>query len=303
METSCLNSQQLVNMVQQGEGGDYLDGSYRFETLCSGISLHGGSLTARKTFQSTRLSEPYIAFVLLLEGSLDFGINRERYRIEAEGGHVLLIACDEEILFSRYLYEGGHTAKLTLKGVDRWLARPQYASLLQAVYREKVRHWPLDSSLRRLALSSLKGPEQGGLADDLQREADVLQLLAGLWTDFLNRYPYTETAAEPPHPSESFIRLLNQAFDAGAHQVSALADALHISERTLQRRLKESFGTTASEWLRHKHMQYALYALGTDSVSIGEIAYRCGYAHVSSFTKAFREYFGCTPAELRKRGE
>ena len=206
-------------------------------------------------------------------------------------------------MFSRYLYEGGHTAKLTLKGIDRWLARPQYAGLMQAVYREKVRHWPLDSGLRRLALSSLKGAEQGGLADDLQREADVLQLLAGLWTDFLNRYPYTETAAEPPHPSESFIRLLNQAFDAGAHQVSALADALHISERTLQRRLKESFGTTASEWLRHKHMQYALYALGTDSVSIGEIAYRCGYAHVSSFTKAFREYFGCTPAELRKRGE
>ena len=100
-----------------------MDGSYRFETLCSGISLHGGSLTARKTFQSTRLSEPYIAFVLLLEGSLDFGINRKRYRIEAEGGHVLLIACDEEILFSRYLYEGGHTAKLTLKGLDRWLAR------------------------------------------------------------------------------------------------------------------------------------------------------------------------------------
>lgn len=303
METSCLNSQQLVNMVQQGEGGDYLDGSYRFETLCSGISLHGGSLTARKTFQSTRLSEPYIAFVLLLEGSLDFGINREHYRIEAEGGHVLLIACDEEILFSRYLYEGRHTAKLTLKGLDRWLARPQYAGLLQAVYREKVRHWPLDSGLRCLALSSLKGAEHGGLADDLQREADVLQLLAGLWTDFLNRYPYTETAAEPPHPSESFIRLLNRAFDAGAHQVSALADALHISERTLQRRLKESFGTTASEWLRHKHMQYALYALGTDSVSIGEIAYHCGYAHVSSFTKAFREYFGCMPAELRKRGE
>ena len=27
METSCLNSQQLVNMVQQGEGGDYLDGT------------------------------------------------------------------------------------------------------------------------------------------------------------------------------------------------------------------------------------------------------------------------------------
>ena len=177
METSCLNSQQLVNMVQQGEGGDYLDGSYRFETLCSGISLHGGSLTARKTFQSTRLSEPYIAFVLLLEGSLDFGINRKRYRIEAEGGHVLLIACDEEILFSRYLYEGRHTAKLTLKGLDRWLARPQYAGLLQVVYREKVRHWPLDSSLRRLALSSLKGAEHGGLADDLQREADVLQLL------------------------------------------------------------------------------------------------------------------------------
>lgn len=303
METSCLNSQQLVNMVRQGEGGDYLDGSYRFETLCSGISLHGGSLTARRSFQSTRLSEPYIAFVLLLEGSLDFGINRERYRIDADGGHVILIACDEEILFSRYLHEGGHTAKLTLKGIDRWLARPQYAGLLQAVYREKVRHWPLDRRLGSLAVKCLDSVQQDGLAGELQREADVLQLLAGLWTDFLDRFPHKETAAGPPHLSESFIRSLNRAFEEGAHQVSSLADAMHISERTLQRRLKESFGTTASEWLRHKHMQYALYVLSTDSVSIGETAYRCGYAHVSSFTKAFREYFGCTPAELRKRGE
>lgn len=307
MERDSLNSQHFVRLVQQGGGSDYLSGNYRFDTLHSGISLHGGCVTAQKDFQSTQLAEPYISFILLLEGRLDFAINQNRYQIEADGGRVVLIAAEEEILFSRYLYQGEKTAKITLKGIEQWLSQPQYAAMLPAVYRETVRHWHLSDELRALAENSLMLSAQGdGLGDVLQREADALQLLAGLWRDFCSRYPLSPSSEKSggtvrPSDGNGFVHGLNQAFDQGAHQVAELAAALHVSERTLQRRLRDYFGITVSDWLRHKHMQYALYALTTGKESISEIAYRCGYGHTSSFTQAFKQYFDCTPAEVRKR--
>jgi transcriptional regulator, araC family len=170
-----------------------------------------------------------------------------------------------------------------------------------------VRHWHLSDELRALVENSLMLSAQGdGLGDVLQREADALQLLAGLWRNFCSRYPLSSSSEKSggtvrPSDGDGFVHGLNQAFDQGAHQVAELAAALHVSERTLQRRLRDYFGITVSDWLRHKHMQYALYALTTGKESISEIAYRCGYGHTSSFTQAFKQYFDCTPAEVRKR--
>lgn len=121
-----LNSSRFVNLVKSG-GGSYVEGSYRFDTLSNGISIHGGTVTARCDFCSSRLAEPYVSFVLLLEGSLDFGINRSRFQIDADGGKVILISVGEEVLFSRYLYRGGKTVKMTIKGMEQWLLRPEYA--------------------------------------------------------------------------------------------------------------------------------------------------------------------------------
>lgn len=104
-----------------------MEGSYRFDTLSNGISIHGGTVTARCDFCSSRLAEPYVSFVLLLEGRLDFGINRRRFRIDADGSKIVLIAVGEEVLFSRYLYRGGKTVKMTIKGMEQWLPRPEYA--------------------------------------------------------------------------------------------------------------------------------------------------------------------------------
>ncbi|KQB50357.1 AraC family transcriptional regulator, partial [Neisseria meningitidis] len=54
-----LNSSRFVNLVKSG-GGSYVEGSYRFDTLSNGISIHGGTVTARCDFCSSRLAEPYV---------------------------------------------------------------------------------------------------------------------------------------------------------------------------------------------------------------------------------------------------
>lgn len=294
-----LNSRQFVRLVSSGDGS-YVEGNYRFDTLLSGISLHGGTVTARRDFCSSRLAEPYVSFVLLMEGGLDFGINRRDYHIDAEGGKIVLIAVDEEVLFSRYLYCGRKTVKITLKGAEQWLLRPEYAGFAPTLYREPVRVLPLDGKLRELGLGCLQPVGAGDLEAALQREADVLQLLAGLW-HACSAHIGKEQGGGRNVPSERFGSRLNAAFKNGAQHVGGLAQALNIGERTLQRRMREQFGITASEWLHHKQMQNALYQLKNEGKSIGETAYLCGYRHVSSFTQAFRQYFGCTPAEVQKR--
>ncbi|CAM11099.1 putative transcriptional regulator [Neisseria meningitidis FAM18] len=295
-----LNSSRFVNLVKSG-GGSYVEGSYRFDTLSNGISIHGGTVTARCDFCSSRLAEPYVSFVLLLEGSLDFGINRCRFQIDADGGKIVLIAVGEEVLFSRYLYRGGKTVKMTIKGMEQWLLRPEYARFAPLLYREPVRI-DLPPNLRGLAASCLKAVPKGHLGKTLRREADVLRLLSDLWDTVSDGIGPAagQTAEADAMPSEDFSRTLNAAFADGASQVNRLTDALNISERTLQRRMRDHFGITASEWLHHKQMQHALYLLQNGGKSIGETAYLCGYRHVSSFTQAFRQYFGSTPAETKK---
>ncbi|MDO4878607.1 MAG: helix-turn-helix transcriptional regulator [Neisseria sp.] len=300
MVTQHMDSRRFVRLMGQGGGRDFLRGDYCFNTLHSGISLHGGRMTAVRDLHCSRLAGAYISFVLLFEGTLDFGINRDRYRFDADGGRVVLVAAGEEVLFSRYLHRGETTVKLSLRGIEHWLMRPARPQLLAHVYSERVRSWPLDGATAALAGECLRA-SLGNVADALQREADVLRLLADLWRGFMVRYPRREggDAAVPP---AGFAALLNEAFDGGIHHVGGLAAALNVSERTLQRKLHGHFGITAGEWLRHKHMQYALYMLSMGKASIGEVAYNCGYRHASSFTQAFRKYFGCTPAEVRPKG-
>lgn len=227
-----------------------MEGSYRFDTLSNGISIHGGTVTARCDFCSSRLAEPYVSFVLLLEGRLDFGINRRRFRIDADGGKIVLIAVGEEVLFSRYLYRGGKTVKMTIKGMEQWLPRPEYARFAPLLYREPVRIWDLPPNLRGLAASCLQTVPKGHLGETLRREADVLRLLSDLWDTVSDGIEPAagQTAEADAMPSEDFSRTLNAAFDGGAHQVNRLTAALNISERTLQRRMRDHFGITASEW-------------------------------------------------------
>lgn len=40
--------------------------------------------------------------------------------------------------------------------------------------------------------------------------------------------------------------------------------------------------------------------LGNTEKSITEIAFSCGFNHLSYFSKMFQESYGCTPGEYRK---
>ncbi len=79
-----------------------------------------------------------------------------------------------------------------------------------------------------------------------------------------------------------------------------VAEALHISNRTLQRKLKDE-GTSFSELLQDTRTQLARKYLGRGSRSVVETAYLLGFSEPSTFSRAFKRWTGMAPAEYREQ--
>jgi transcriptional regulator GlxA family with amidase domain len=82
---------------------------------------------------------------------------------------------------------------------------------------------------------------------------------------------------------------------------ASVADAAGSSERTLLRRFGEEVGLTWQQTLRRLRMIRAVELLSNTEHAVIQVAYSVGYASLSAFTKAFRDFTGHTPTEFRAR--
>lgn len=81
--------------------------------------------------------------------------------------------------------------------------------------------------------------------------------------------------------------------------IGQVADQLHVSVRTLQRRLKTE-GFTFQDVIEQLRREFAEDYLSRPELSIGEIAFLLSYAETSAFVRAFKRWTGKTPGEWRK---
>ncbi len=77
-----------------------------------------------------------------------------------------------------------------------------------------------------------------------------------------------------------------------------VADALFISSRTLQRKLKEE-GTSFTDLLQQTRLELARKYLRQPDRSVVETAYLLGFSEPSTFSRAFKRWTGQAPGEYR----
>ena len=99
-----------------------------------------------------------------------------------------------------------------------------------------------------------------------------------------------------------FIKLVNANFH-NKHRVSDYAEMLYVSSDYLNRVVKSKSGKTAHELIDEMILTEAKAHLLYSQLSIAEIACRLDFTDPSHFTKFFRKYARCTPADYRSKSE
>jgi AraC-like DNA-binding protein len=102
----------------------------------------------------------------------------------------------------------------------------------------------------------------------------------------------------PKTIADDVRRVLFEQMRGERPSVDNLARRMHLSSRTLQRRLEEA-GTSYQSLLDDVRKQVARRLLATTDLDPGEIAFLLGFEELSSFTRAFHAWEGTTPIRYR----
>ncbi|MHA6493853.1 AraC family transcriptional regulator [Pseudomonas borbori] len=121
--------------------------------------------------------------------------------------------------------------------------------------------------------------------------------LAQLHDRFAGEYLARFSESRVTHQARQVMcRLLPQ----GEPKRETVAQALHLSQRTLQRRLQDE-GTSFQHLLDDTRRELAEQYLAQPKLTLLEVAYLLGFADPSNFFRAFRRWFSITPSEYRAR--
>jgi AraC-like DNA-binding protein len=125
------------------------------------------------------------------------------------------------------------------------------------------------------------------------RNAELLGMLA----------PQFEEELKQETGDENFIErvsaAIQQKLTGRRPSIEDIADALHISSRTLQRHLQDA-GSSFQRVLEEARHQLARHYLNNSVLELNEAAYLLGYGDANSFVRAFRTWEGVPPARWRE---
>ncbi|TAM60501.1 AraC family transcriptional regulator [bacterium] len=125
------------------------------------------------------------------------------------------------------------------------------------------------------------------------RNSELLAMLAPQFDEELKRQ----------HREQSFVERVREAIQmrltGRRPAIDDVAGALHMSARTLQRRLQDE-GSNFQRVLEEARHQLARRYLGNSRLELNETAYLLGYEDANSFVRAFRAWEGIPPVHWRE---
>ena len=126
------------------------------------------------------------------------------------------------------------------------------------------------------------------------RNAELLGMLAPQFEEELKRENADENFLERVRSA------IQQKLTGQRPTIEDIADALHVSPRTLQRRLQDE-GSSFQRVLEEARHQLARHYLNNSFLELNEAAYLLGYNDANSFVRAFRTWEGMPPARWREQ--
>ena len=108
-----------------------------------------------------------------------------------------------------------------------------------------------------------------------------------------------------PSSQKQFLERLTTIIEEGMGDenfgVEILGEQLGMSRSQIHRKLKAITNQSASEFIRNFRLQRAAELILQDAGNIAEIAYQVGFNSQAYFTRSFKDAFGCSPREYKRK--
>jgi AraC-like DNA-binding protein len=144
----------------------------------------------------------------------------------------------------------------------------------------------------------------GAAAGELRFDSSILRLphlrADSRLLDILTRYADGLLGAMPSRVDsvEAVSHAIARQLATRMPSLASTAAALHLPERTLQRKIAAS-GASHSGLVDEVRREVALRYIGDAGLSIGEIGYLLHFSEPATFSRAFKRWTGEAPAEYR----
>ena len=237
--------------------------------------------------------------VLLLEGSVDYAVEDTTYKLRP---------CDLLLVKHHMIHKAIIDKSVPYERIIIYLDRRYFdrvtpgAGLLDCFDRaEKTgQHCLAPDAAQRTALSAALSAYEESLKDDgfgaqVMRDTLMMQLLV-----CVSRI--SAAAPEPPRPKldpkiEDTLSYINEnlSFDL---TVDALAARVYLSRYHFMRLFKAQTGSTVHAYVRQRRLLCAARLI-REGVNANKAAADSGFVDYSSFHRAFRDFFGMSPGQLK----
>lgn len=197
-------------------------------------------------------------------------------------------------LFDPVLISGAYDSLIEQKYVTPVISAPQLE--LITLYPDD----PMQADLLRLIRQTFLLDENG-----FGYELRLRDSLSEIWFQLLKLIsPVLQEPSAPAGSSEDKIKTMmvyvHEHFSEKI-AVSDLAASAYLSERECYRVFRRCLHMTPAEYVTSYRLQIACRMLAEGREPVTSVGHACGLGSSSYFGKTFRQRFGCTPMEYRRR--
>jgi len=134
------------------------------------------------------------------------------------------------------------------------------------------------------------------------KSGELPPLILALMLAHLRRLKHAPTRTASPDPTTGLVTQVNQLAHRADRPVAIkeLARALGISQSHLRARFRASCGASLGRHLRRLRLERACGLLRLTPDRITEIAEKCGFTSIYTFSRAFSATFGRSPMDYRR---
>ena len=137
--------------------------------------------------------------------------------------------------------------------------------------------------------------------------SSLQEMYTGLLLKYQNVDAYTtQESAGLTDDDKLFLSQLASVIYAvtekGHSDIQTIVQQMGINVSTLRRRLAQTLSVTPKTYILRMRLQKAMSMLQSHrDINVAEVAYKCGYSQVPNFSRAFTNFFGITPTEVKTR--